>query len=381
VSARHVQYSKLIRADLIATFFILLALLWALEYLRERQGRYLWMSAVAAGLSISSKYTSGVVVLPALLAAYWGSQRNRIVRNGIIVPLVAGLAFALSTPYFFLDLGTALKDLHGEAQVSHAGFGRLPGWWNHWWYIQSALGHDFGVPLLIAAALGIVLSVLRKPLKDEIVVLSFPVVYIVAIGFGPSRVSRWVIPVLPFVCLYASVLLLEFHDLWLGDKVSRKLSAGGVVLAVLLLGVTPLWHSLDYDRSLSLHDTRTFCREWVMNNVPKGSKIAQEWYTGQFVANMAYFVYGEYDGEYKILKKYTLSDTTLQFYEDQGFEYLIVSSSIYERYYSEADRYPENVRFYQSLARNAELVKEIEPDPKLFRGPTIRIYRLRASAS
>lgn len=57
----------------------------------------------------------------------------------------------------------------------------------------------------------------------------------------------------------------------------------------------------------------------------------------------------------------------------QGYDYVVVSSSIYDRFFAEAERYPKEVEFYQTLFAQGKLVEEIAPTYWMA-GPTIRIY-------
>lgn len=48
---------------------------------------------------------------------------------------------------------------------------------------------------------------------------------------------------------------------------------------------------------------------------------------------------------------------------ENSIEYIILSSQMYQRYYGEADRYIDEVAYYEEIQQNHILVKEFSPDP------------------
>jgi hypothetical protein len=126
-------------------------------------------------------------------------------------------------------------------------------------------------------------------------------------------------------------------------------------------------------------DTRTLAGQWVQQNIPINSKIGQDHYTGELPSN-----------RYRIIKQYSLSQgKSFDEYKKLNFSYLIVSSTMYDRFFAEPDKYSQNISFYNDLFREGKLIKEFKPDPKLWPhpherfakyhihvSPTIRIFKL-----
>ena len=54
---------------------------------------------------------------------------------------------------------------------------------------------------------------------------------------------------------------------------------------------------------------------------------------------------------------------------------MIVSSSMYDRFYAEPELYPAQVAFYNNLSEQAMLLQTFAPS-LLRGGPTVKIYRL-----
>jgi len=113
------------------------------------------------------------------------------------------------TPFFFLDFKKAYQDIVIESSATHLGAGSLPLLHNYWWYIFDVLLKDFGLPILIGAGLGLFLSV-RNIERRTILILVFPVVFFLFIGAVRLKWDRWIIPIIPFVGLYAAIALDYF---------------------------------------------------------------------------------------------------------------------------------------------------------------------------
>jgi len=189
-------------------------------------------------------------------------------------------------------------------------------------------------------------------------------VFIGAISLSGLHWQRWLIQVLPVFSLLAGYALV-----WLAALVSGWLkfrSAIGV-LALVVLSANPIYRVVLHNIRESRPSTRVLAREWMLANVPSDSAIVQEWYSALLV-----------DTPYKVEEKFSLADRPHHCsYRAEGYDYAVVSSSIYARFFREPERYAGEIRFYLALEESGLLVEEITPGA-LTGGPTIRIYELSA---
>jgi hypothetical protein len=158
-----------------------------------------------------------------------------------------------------------------------------------------------------------------------------------------------------------------------------------VVAAVLAVAVVPpLAASLRFDRDLSGRDTREIAREWIEENVPAGALFALENYTAPLVREDRvphYRAAGLDPVAYRVMRLKLPAPGTpdrkrdLGFLRRQGVEYVIVSSTVYDRVRAAPDVYSTAAAFYEALERRAELVREFRPGEDE-RGPVLRLYRL-----
>jgi len=388
-----IMHSKYIRTDILGTFFIITAIYYALKFWDSRRRMFVIISSIAIGMAAASKYvfaTVGIVIL--LLTYFLGTespesflpkyrQKNSHWKFFLMNCLVIVISFFMVTPFFFLDFKKAYQDIVIESSATHLGAGSLPLLHNYWWYIFDVLLKDFGLPILIGAGLGLFLSV-RNIERRTILILVFPVVFFLFIGAVRLKWDRWIIPIIPFVGLYAAIALdyfLKGTFLCLSKIVKKQKNMIAIQLPMLIILLTlfvfhPLKESIAINRKTCFPDTRQICTEWIKQHIPEG-KFAQEWYTFQPSPRYAYFR-GEYQIEkYIILQEFSIANKTLEYYRVKGFTHVIISSSLYNRYFREAERYPQEEQFYRSLFARVPL-KTFEFIDNEVTGPNIAIYSI-----
>ncbi len=131
----HVESSTHIAPDMPAAFFVLLATLPSVIYLRDGRPRTLLLAFLACGLAAACKYNAGVVLavpFGALAVAAWTrgpGHRGWLWVAGFAAPLVV---FVTCMPYAVLDFSTFVKDLGRESfhynVVGSTGHEVEPGW-------------------------------------------------------------------------------------------------------------------------------------------------------------------------------------------------------------------------------------------------------------
>lgn len=367
-----VTQAQMVRTDSAAAFFGMLSL-WSCFRLYAWQaiGKHI-MAGLAIGLSIATRYFMATLV-PVLLVIdgliLWSrSLRPRKadwlgISAGLLVVIVA---FALSTPYFFLDFPTALRDLSVEARSTHLGADGLSRAGNLVFYVTVAIPLSITWPLAILAAAGVVLAV-RKRKPQQVVLLGFLAVFLVGISLSPLHWVRWSIQILPPLVLFAAHAL-DAAFVLLSTRLRLTLAARrGLMLSMLLLvSVWPAYQLILMDIRQANPSTRILAREWIASNLPASSKIAQEAYTAP-LAGTGFVVFETSS----LAERRTLDD-----YRRDGYRYLVVSSAMYDRYMAEPDRYPTQVAFYRTLFSTAPLLQQFEPSATRG-GPVVRIYKLR----
>lgn len=275
----HVRDSHYATTDVPMTFFVMAAMLATVYVDRGRSARDAWLAGALAGCAASTKYNAVLIVLPmALVEAFhaWDNRRDwrKALRETHIVRMAAGsiLIFALTNPYLFLDFEHAMNDLRA-LQASTAG-GMTPpemlgrGWTYH---LPHSLRYGLGIPMLAAGLFGMIWMAARAPRTAAILAL-FPIAYYAAAGAGHNVFVRYMIPVVPFLCLFAGYVVGEIAAAMSRMSVRLREPAMAAVLAGVVVGPSAA-SVVQFDSLLSQPDNRLVAAEWVHEHVPAGSLI------------------------------------------------------------------------------------------------------------
>lgn len=246
----HVVHSHYATVDVPGAFFVALALYFAVRLMDEPTGRNLVWAGVAAGLAASVKYSGGLVIVAPLVA--WLMSARDGDRLRWIAPLTiiggAALAFALTSPYTFLDWGNAWRDISFEMAHMRAGddavaLARDP---NGWWFHLKQLNIALTWPLLAVALWGAVTG-LRTRRRELVPLAVFGALAFAVMGSTAVRYARYEMVLLPVVAALIGWTLAE------GKPVKLRL----IALVVVVIGL-----------GMCLHTSRQF----LVQMGPRGSR-------------------------------------------------------------------------------------------------------------
>jgi len=177
------SHAQTVRTDSAGTFFGLLAMWMCLRLYDAPTLRRQLLAGAAIGLAISTRYFMATLI-PVLLAIdvliLWrsrdDSQRNElaVLTQAVVGGLAVAVAFAATTPYFFLDFSTAWDSVQNEARATHLGADGLSTRGNFVWYLFSAIPGALTWPQAAVATGGAVLVIWRHRPKE--LLLAFPLI-------------------------------------------------------------------------------------------------------------------------------------------------------------------------------------------------------------
>lgn len=214
-------------------------------------------AGLLGGLAASTKYNGALCAIPLLIGALVSPGfRGPLVLRGALSMVAAFLA---GSPYVLLDFPTFQKDFLFEvghmAEGHHVDVG--PVWLYH---LTDTLRHGMGLPLLVAGAAGLIAGVWRE-WRTGLVWASFPLVWYAMMSRGETAFYRYMLPVVPFLCAGAGMLVEQV----------RSVHLRAVVLA--LLAAPTLWSSLETTRLMAAGDTRAAMGAYIEGNVPSDATI------------------------------------------------------------------------------------------------------------
>jgi hypothetical protein len=230
------------------------------------------------GLACATKYTGGIALAPLLAAAaaqFMAPGGRRIAAVGMaLAGATALVCFLAADPYSLLDFPAFRDGLGHQSSVADDAAGKLgmthkSGIVYYLWSLTWGVGW---VPAL--AALGGALALWRDERRLAVLLVPAPVLFLGFMGAQGRYFGRWLMPVLPIVCLLAAYAALELVR-WVARR-RPALAPTLAVVAAAALCAQGVVHSVHADLVLDRADTRNLTREWLTDHVPVGSKLVIE---------------------------------------------------------------------------------------------------------
>lgn len=240
------------------------SVLASVELRRTGSARVAMWAGVLAGLATSTKYNAALLAVPLVIAAFSSGGRTLDLLTAGGAAMV--LSFLVGSPWALLDFATFQKDFLYE--VRHLAAGQFVDVGDPWAYhLGTTLRLGVGLPLLVGGLLGWLLLA-RHDRRTAAVLVSFPVVYYFAIGRGESAFFRYMLPVVPFLCVGAGMLAE-----WLPRRAGIPLLLG--------MAAPTFAASVQSDALMRAGDTRDAMGAWIEANVPTDAEIVHAGaYTG-----------------------------------------------------------------------------------------------------
>jgi len=260
----HVQHSHYIYADILLTLsFTICAylLLSLLEKPKTSKSLYL---GIALGWGVSTKYIAVYLLPPIFLTYFFLFGTNRRIRDALFHLSIVGIAslitFGLFSPATILDWKEFMIQIQGQAGVQH-----YTGAFHHLFY---SIGEGVGIGVGLLSILGLVLSLRNHP-KYSVVLILAGVTYYGFIVFMGQMPARYVLPLIPFICLFAAMGCLFLLKRNLLPNIFIRLF---LVVCLMLTAIPTV-----YSNYLFLQkDTRTLAQNWIQNNLDAGTVFALE---------------------------------------------------------------------------------------------------------
>lgn len=282
VAFLHVRDSHFGVTDVPATFLAVCAFWAGLRCAtRGLTMRRVAIAGALCGLSASTKYNTALMLLPAVLAilsrTIWNQPRSIgvTVRALALLLVCATMAFLIGTPFAVLDHRTFLAAVTGvRHHLANGHVVMARGWTYH---AMFTLRYGLGIPLVVTAIVGACWLVARQP-RVAVFVLAFPISYYLILGSGLTVFVRYMIPIVPFLCLSAAVAVERF-----ADSVARAFPAArgrdvATVALVAIIAMPTAVSSITFDRLMTKVDTRVIGGEWISARFPEGVSMYQNGY-------------------------------------------------------------------------------------------------------
>jgi len=336
VETTHVAYSRMAVTDVPLTLAIAASLALLVSGKIELGG-------LVAGVAMSFKYP-GVFLLVPVIVAGWRQWRRLA-----IAFLAAAVAFAATSPYFFVHFSTALADAYRVQNLARQGW--LGFEHDHAAPIAFAdrLWEGLG-PALLVCVVGLVVAFVRRG-RADLILGSFVIVYFLDLCTLGAHFDRYVLPLVPPLAA-------------LGGRF-RALAP-----VMLLLLVVPLTWTIREDRRLTRNDTRVVARSWVERHVKQDTRLAADPslppFTGFRIVKLDLPLPSEDHPD---------PDRDISRLRLQDVRYVIVTGAVADRVVDAREHYPFEARFYERV-RKLRRVFYVPRDAHGLNGPWVAVYKL-----
>ncbi|HET7378354.1 MAG TPA: glycosyltransferase family 39 protein, partial [Anaerolineae bacterium] len=270
--------------DSFMTLFVAAAAWLALRSYQTQARRDFILAGLMAGIATAAKYTSAFIFIPVILAAFHAlPNTSRSLRSILLASGGFFLGFIIGYPNIVINLPAFIKDisfLWVRVGSGYEGWSIMPD--NSPLYYLNTLMWGIGLPMLILSAIGIGVAIASRKMSEWIII-AFPIIYIVALSLSRGHFGRYLLPILPMLCVFtADICLRSLPNLW--ARITRQVTAhpghlAGLIGSFIFAGVfiPNLAQSIRLDWILSQADTRTLAKDWIEVNIPAGTRIAVEW--------------------------------------------------------------------------------------------------------
>ena len=405
----HVQNSHFYRPETFSVLFTL-ASFWAMLRMVER--RRLRDSAILGllvGLALAPKVSILPLVLPLALAylyrlldsveGKWSRVTSvavqRVLAHAALAGVIAVAVFVVSAPYAVLDFAAFKSGVAGQVDMARNA-GSLPFTIQYIdtpafiYQIQQSSLWGLGLPLGIVAWLSVPFTVvlavtLPRHRRADILVLAWVVPTFLFLERFEVHFLRYVFPLMPFLILMASRMLLWLVSLFRGlpqrhrdtetfSWFRGRLSALAwlpVALVVLVVAATA-FYALAFERVYANNHPAVAASRWINQNVPQGTLIVSDNHWDEYIPDLYRYLVWQfpvYDQPDSPAKMDTLSQRLSQ------SEYLVFySNRPYSSVARAPDRFPYSNSYYRQLFQGGlgyQLEQRFTSHPRLL-GVTFR---------
>jgi hypothetical protein len=273
VAPLHVRDSHYVKHDVPATLaivaaYVAIARVWPGARPEGPSGRDAALAGAACGVAFSTHYYCIFLASPLVLAVTMGFRAAGpagLARRLAQSLLASALVFLALSPFIAVEPVTAWRDITANREivvdraVTSGAFAPAKRYAEMLWLDTT------GPSVVALAALG-VLWMMRRATARALLFLAFPVPFLFFIA-NTAPASRYLVPVVPFIVVFAA---------WTLSEAARRLSLRAVTfwLAVAAVATPSLLASLRTVQFFRQDDTRTLARQFVEAHLPAGTSLA-----------------------------------------------------------------------------------------------------------
>ncbi len=397
ISPLLVLHSQFVEPDALVVAFSALALLWCLRIAGGGRVSDYALAGLWIGLGTASKYTPALMSLSIYLV-HLERRRTEGKSNRYLglddrrlgwAALVALLSFNLASPFTLANLGVLKRDFAYQAlHMSSGHFGHAQQGVGYAHYLLDVLPKALGWPAMLAGLAGLALAA-RGPATGRVALWGL-LPYLIVLGSLSTHFDRYMLPaVLPLALGCASLLA------WL------RVRSGGrrwpVVALVLLALAFPARASLRQSELQGTPSTLQLSADWLAEHMDADAEVLVSERYGpilprdqrELLQTDPAFARMSAQQQQRLLDRpfyhvldipmYSVRTELAAYYYDLrhflGYDWMVISGSVRNRYLAEPSRFTRQTRFYELLDEIATPQWSVRPEGAI-RGPAQQVYRI-----
>lgn len=332
-----IQHSAYATPDIVLTFFVILTAYISLLYMNNPSIKYLVLMSISVGLGLTVKYTCsisciyiGIIILVECIVR---KKYLEIVKRGILSIIIVASTSLLCAPNVFTDLPRVLKIIK-RADGSFHGSDGLGFLGNLVFYVKTFLD-TVGYEASIFILCGLFVAVLSK--KKEFLFFAMGLLFLIC----TSLISQhWVRYAMPFYIFFLLLIVLGFNYLY-GITKYRFVQIPALILGGVVF-LNCFFSSLLLVQSTLTPEARVDAIRFCKAN---GITIQNSLFDGYSPLCL---------GGPKWVQVTLDKDENLVV--PSGVKYVVISSMMYNRYYTDPVRFKQKYKIYQKIQDNKNLL-------------------------
>jgi hypothetical protein len=365
---QHIEFSHMLRPEVPALFFVVAAHYAAFSLIKTPTTRKAFFVGLLAGAAFSIKYNIGVPLLLTSGLALWFNRKALPMSAFLAAPAGFILVFIATNFFLIADPSTLMhwvRKMDAFYSPAEDYYGKNVAYF----YIEYLTRYNYRLPLLVMGAAGLFFALFRYRFKGILLSIYPIIIFLWLCSYDVRRVHE-LLPLHPFIGLWSGIF---FQDLW---NTARQIQRSRIVTAAYLLAILaallfPYQRALTMAYLYSKEDNRSKAELWMVNHLPQGSKVALFQFH-QIELDPSYFEVESFTPREYVGKK------DFQWFVKEGFDYVVVSSGQYMRYYTEGPQAKSFKDYFETFFKQAEvegtLILDLVTHPTLIPDYRIKIY-------
>jgi len=379
------EHSVYITPDVPITLFTLIVIYFTIRYLKCGKQKFLILATIFSAINTAEKYPGLIsfgIILCGLIVYIirdhdtdLKTKLQRFLIQSLKYLLIFIVALFIVAPYIFIEYNSVIQALIQESRSTHLGADRLSWAGNIFFYLQASFSYSNYLSILF---IGIAIYAIVKSRKHNYWILLYGFIYWIILSKLALHWERWALP------MYTAPLFLislGISTLW--EKLrNKKITKAFSVAVILVFFLQQSVFSLSLITRMKFTDTRVISSSYCeQNDITQNNSI--------------------YEGYTPLLPQHPLMMFDNYTNSRDDYDFVILSSSMYNRYYAEPERYQSIIEIYETIRQENTLLTKIEPEPTSeniideifdilyyikyrlhitdevrYKGPTIEIYKI-----